>query len=170
MYYLFCGLINQRENIMGKQLNAQTLRKMLKDIFELQMPFHQLIGLEIPCYENNKIELKIAMKPELVGNIMHGILHGGVTASLLDVAGGMIVFSDVLENMEDLSEEAVTKRLQNLGTIDLRIDYLRPGRGKEFTATATVIRTGNKVAVARMELHNEQGDHIAFGTGTYMVG
>lgn len=155
---------------MTTTLSANDVRKMLKDIFEQQMPFHQLIGLEIPCFENNQIELKIAMKPELVGNIMHGILHGGVTASMLDVAGGMIVFSEVLENMGELTQESVTKRLQNLGTIDLRIDYLRPGRGTEFTATATVIRAGNKVAVARMELHNEQGDHIAFGTGTYMVG
>lgn len=151
-------------------LSTNDVRGMLSNIFEQQMPFHQLIGLEIPCFESNKIELRVAMKPELVGNIMHGILHGGVTATLLDVAGGMIVFSQVIETMGELTQEKVTKRLQNLGTIDLRVDYLRPGRGTEFTATATVIRTGNKVAVARMELHNEQGDHIAFGTGTYMVG
>ncbi|MBB1383055.1 thioesterase family protein, partial [Shewanella sp. SR41-2] len=31
-------------------------------------------------------------------------------------------------------------------------------------------RSGNRVSVCRMELHNEQGVHIAFGTGTYMVG
>jgi uncharacterized protein (TIGR00369 family) len=155
---------------MSVKLTTNDVRAMIKDIFEAQMPFHQLIGLKVPNYENNKIELKIAMKPELVGNIMYGILHGGVTATMLDVAGGMIVFSEVLENMTELTQESVTKRLQNLGTIDLRVDYLRPGRGKEFTATATVIRAGNKVAVARMELHNELGDHIAFGTGTYMVG
>lgn len=158
------------EKMMQTQFNKQDIRAMVKNVFEQQLPFHRLIGLEIPCYDNGKIEMKIAMKPELVGNVMQGILHGGVTATMLDVAGGMIVFSDVLENMDDLSEEAVRKRLQTLGTIDLRIDYLRPGRGDEFTATATVIRTGNKVAVARMELHNEKGDHIAFGTGTYMVG
>jgi uncharacterized protein (TIGR00369 family) len=52
----------------------------------------------------------------------------------------------------------------------MRVDYLRPGKGKEFIATAEVIRKGKKVAVCRMELHNEEGTHIAFGTGTYMVG
>jgi len=155
---------------MPNKLTTDDVRAMIRDVFEAQMPFHQLIGLEIPSYGHNTIELKIAMKPELVGNIMHGILHGGVTATMLDVAGGMIVFSQVLENMDELTQESVISRLQNLGTIDLRVDYLRPGRGKEFTATATVIRAGNKVAVARMELHNELGDHIAFGTGTYMVG
>ena len=110
------------------------------------------------------------MKPELIGNVAHSILHGGVTASMLDVAGALIVFNQVLENMEVVTQDSVMKKIQNLGTIDLRVDYLRPGRGELFTATATVIRAGNKVAVARMELHNEKGDHIAFGTGTYMVG
>ena len=57
-----------------------------------------------------------------------------------------------------------------MSTIDMRSDYLRPGRGLEFIATAQVIRSGNKVCVCRMELHNEQGVHIALGTGTYLVG
>ena len=62
------------------------------------------------------------------------------------------------------------ERFSRLGTIDLRVDYLRPGRGNEFIATAHIIRAGSKVTVARMELHNEEGTHIAFGTGTYLVG
>ncbi|HAV87176.1 MAG TPA: thioesterase family protein, partial [Pseudomonas sp.] len=57
-----------------------------------------------------------------------------------------------------------------LGTIDLRIDYLRPGRGQRFSATATLLRSGNKVAVVRSELHNEAGVLIAVGTGTYLCG
>jgi len=155
---------------MSQQLNSADVRATIADFFGNKMPFHQLIGLEIVSYEKDSVTLSIKMKPELVGNTMHGILHGGVTATILDVAGGMVVFAGVLENLESIDQQSVFGRLQNLGTIDLRIDYLRPGRGEEFIATAQVIRAGNKVAVARMELHNEQGDHIAFGTGTYMVG
>jgi len=155
---------------MTNEISTDEVRAMLANLFEHQMPFHQLIGLKVSTFERESVELKITMKPELVGNVMHGILHGGVTAAMLDVAGGMIVFNQVLESMELVTHETVKQKIQNLGTIDLRIDYLRPGRGAEFTATATVIRAGNKVAVARMELHNERGDHIAFGTGTYMVG
>ena len=155
---------------MSEQLTRAEIRQMLTVIFGDAMPFHHLIGLEVVLLEADAVELRIKMKPELVGNTVHQILHGGVTASILDVAGGMIAFAAVLERMEDLSLEAVEARLKNLGTIDLRVDYLRPGRGEQFIATAKVIRTGNKVAVSRMELHNEKGDHIAFGTGTYMVG
>ena len=76
----------------------------------------------------------------------------------------------MVDRLEDPSESYLMERLSRCGTIDLRVDFLRPGRGKTFIASATIIRSGNKVAVARMELHNEEGTHIAFGTGTYLVG
>ena len=53
---------------------------------------------------------------------------------------------------------------------DLRVDYLRPGRGQSFTATAVLLRSGNKVAVVRTELHSEDGTLVAVGTGTYLCG
>ena len=62
------------------------------------------------------------------------------------------------------------KKLAKLGTIDMRVDYLHPGKGKEFTISATPLRIGNKVAVTRMEFHNEDGVLIAVGTGTYLCG
>jgi uncharacterized protein (TIGR00369 family) len=61
-------------------------------------------------------------------------------------------------------------RLAKLGTIDLRVDYLRPGRGQAFTATAVLLRSGNKVAVVRTELHSDDGTLVAVGTGTYLCG
>ncbi len=52
----------------------------------------------------------------------------------------------------------------------MRIDYLRPGKGVHFFSNATVIRTGNKIAVIRMELKNQEDMLIAVGTGAYTVG
>ena len=52
----------------------------------------------------------------------------------------------------------------------MRVDYLRPGRGIAFNATAMLLRTGNKVAVVRSELHADDGTLIALGTGTYLCG
>jgi uncharacterized protein (TIGR00369 family) len=69
-----------------------------------------------------------------------------------------------------LIEKELASRLARMGTIDLRVDYLRPGRGEHFIASASVLRSGNKVAVARVELHNHGGLHIASATATYLVG
>jgi len=52
----------------------------------------------------------------------------------------------------------------------MRVDYLRPPIGNEFIGTASILRKGSKVAVTRMELHNDEKKLIAVGTGTYIVG
>ena len=57
----------------------------------------------------------------------------------------------------------------DVGTIDLRIDFLRPGTGTRFFAKGYLLRTGSRVAVTRMELHNEDDVLIAVGTGAYVV-
>lgn len=143
---------------------------MVAEVFDQRIPFHQLIGLRIEHYDLDGVEVTVEMKPELIGNIHQQILHGGVTASVLDVVGGLTAFAGVVASREDWQEDELRSRLLTLGTIDMRVDYLRPGRGQKFTGTGQVIRSGNKVSVCRMELHNEQGEHIAFGTGTYLTG
>lgn len=154
---------------MTNPIQADILQKVAY-VFDQQVPFHNLLGLEIKRYGIEGVEVVIQMKPELIGNIHQQILHGGVTATVLDVVGGLTAFAGLVASREDWTIEALQQRLQTLGTIDMRVDYLRPGRGICFTGTGSVIRAGNRVSVCRMELHNEQGTHIAFGTGTYMVG
>ncbi|MDR5611770.1 MAG: hotdog fold thioesterase [Arsenophonus sp.] len=69
-----------------------------------------------------------------------------------------------------MSREALKDRLSVFATIDLNINYLRPGRGKKFIASGKIIRTGNKISVARAELHNNENKHIATGIATCFVG
>ncbi|MCL1059760.1 thioesterase family protein [Shewanella gelidimarina] len=154
---------------MSNIIQQETLRRVA-EVFDQHVPFHNLLGMDIKRYDVEGVEVVVEMKPELIGNIHQKILHGGVTATVLDVVGGLTAFSGLVASRDDWSIQELEKRIQTLSTIDLRIDYLRPGRGEIFTGTGTVIRAGNRVSVSRMELHNEKGDHIAFGTGTYMVG
>ena len=71
--------------------------------------------------------------------------------------------------MYDETLETKLARFEKLGTIDLRVDYLRPGFGELFVSTGYALRTGNKVAVTRIELNNDQNDLVAVGTGSYVV-
>ncbi len=144
--------------------------QQLSDYWNDNMPFNQLLGLKITEFNAQKSEVRFTWQDKLIGNPMQKILHGGVTASALDLAGGTVAAANIIEQLTDMTPETLKQSLSKLGTIDLRTDYLRPGRGEEFIVTAHIIRSGSKVAVARMEMHNELGDHIAFGTGTYMVG
>ena len=135
-----------------------------------QMPFNRLLGLQVSRFADDEVEVRFPWAEQLVGNPIQQILHGGVIATVLDVAGGMMAVASALGRFSEIEQAELVQRFGKMSTIDIRTDYLRPGRGAEFIATARVIRAGNKVAVCRMELHNEQGVHIALGTGTYLVG
>jgi len=141
----------------------------VRQLFE-RIPFNRELGIELDEVSAERVVMHLPMQPQLVGNFVHGILHGGVIASLLDVVGGAMAMVGAFDRHRHLDESERAIRLARLGTIDLRIDYLRPGRGQRFSATATLLRSGNKIAVVRSELHNEAGVLIAVGTGTYLCG
>lgn len=151
-------------------MTLDKIYEQLADSWTNHMPFNQLLGFEITSCNKDRAEVHFDWDDKLVGNKLQNILHGGVTASALDLVGGVVAAANIISQLDDHSMENLIKNLGKLGTIDLRTDFLRPGRGEKFIATSRIIRSGNKVAVARMELHNQDGVHIAFGTGTYMVG
>jgi len=149
--------------------NAELL-EMMHEVAEERIPFNKVLGIKVNTLDFEHFSIRFEHRPELVGNFTRGMLHGGVIAAVLDVAGGMSAWMGLLKKAKDEPFEETAKRLAKIGTIDMRVDYLRPGLGQHFRATSHVLRTGNKVTVTRMELHNEDDTLIAVGTGTYIMG
>jgi uncharacterized protein (TIGR00369 family) len=133
---------------------------------EAQIPFNRVLGLQLGDLGPTRTTIAFEMREDLVGNFARGSLHGGVISATLDVAGGMSAITAAVGS----DTSTLAERFAHLGTIDLRVDYVRPGIGTRFEASAYTLRAGNKVAVTRMELHNDAGDLIAVGTGTYLIG
>lgn len=154
---------------MKEVLELGDLERAVHLIFEEKVPFNHLLGIKVHGIDEESVRVKIEMRDEFVGHFVHRVLHGGVTATVLDVTGGLAAFIGTLNKVRHLSLDEQVRRFNNLGTIDLRIDYLRPGRGSWFLATGYILRIGNKVAVTRMELHDDNNDLIAVGTGAYTV-
>jgi uncharacterized protein (TIGR00369 family) len=146
------------------------LLKLLHDIYENQMPFNRLLGIQILSLDMQDICVRVDKKPEFIGNYVKDILHGGVISSVIDLTGGIIASVGVLKRMEGSPIEEIISQFTRMGTIDLRVDYLRAGRGNYFLTRGSVLRTGNKVAVIRTEFRNDENLLIAAGTGTYLVG
>ena len=151
-------------------MNKTMLMSQVADVFISQMPFNQFLQLSVKSLDSEQAQISFPFQDVLIGNPVQKILHGGVISAVLDNVGGMLAAASVINKLTSFDIVSVQQKLATLGTIDLRTDYLRPGKGEEFTASARLIRAGNKVCVCRMELHNEQGVQIAFGTGTYLVG
>ncbi|KAA8996426.1 thioesterase family protein [Affinibrenneria salicis] len=151
-------------------LNQNEIRQRVGDIFVYQMPFNGELGLALNQFTPDSARLSFAREQKLIGNALQQILHGGVIAAALDVAAGLVCIGNALLRESEMTEEELLRRMARMGTIDIRVDYLRPGRGEHFTLVSHLLRAGNKVAVARADLHNEQMLHIASATGTWLVG
>ncbi len=141
----------------------------LKHLFEELIVFNRTLGLEITEILPARAEAQLAMRPELIGHHGHQRLHGGVISATLDAMGGLAVMAAIGARHMDEPIEARIGRFGKLGTIDLRIDYLRPGTGPRFTAKAEVIRLGSRVATTRMEFFDAQGRLLSTGAAAYIV-
>ena len=146
------------------------LLEVLRKLHEQKIPFNRFIGLRLELVDLETVRARFDSRNEFIGNPAHGILHGGVISSVLDATGGITASLGILKRALRDPVSDIESRLTKVGTIDLRVDYLRPGRGEYFISTGTIMRTGRKVTVVRMELKDDKDKLIAVGTGTYIVG
>ncbi len=151
------------------QSHHSDVHRVVHDLFS-KIPFNQLLGLEIEELTDDHARVSFRMRDELVGNYTRNILHGGVISATLDVTSGLMAFLGVAKRVRTGSLEEKMERFSRLGTIDMRVDYLRPGAGAYFVATARVIRSGNRIAVIHADLHNDSDELVASATCTYIVG
>ena len=116
------------------------------------LPFAQLIGMRLVGLRLDEAVIEVAMRDDL--RQPSGVLHGGVTATLIDTAMAFAVRTR-------LEREAKT------ATIDLTVQYLRPHWSGVATCTARVLRAGNRIFAVSADVTNEEGKLIATGLSTY---
>ncbi|AKF07222.1 thioesterase family protein [Sandaracinus amylolyticus] len=130
----------------------------VRRLMDEAIPFNRVLGLRVRELTRGRAVLEVPYKPELIGDPDRPALHGGVLSAVADTAGGCAVWTTVGES-------------DRVSTIDLRVDYLRPGRLEPFHAIASVLRVGNRVGVANVLLvHPSAPDEpIAEAKGVYSV-
>jgi uncharacterized protein (TIGR00369 family) len=141
----------------------------LVELFEHRITFNEVLGLKIDSVRAGDVRARFAMKPELVGHYTYGRLHGGVISSVLDAMGGLALMAAIGEHHGAEDAAQVLHRFARMGTIDLRVDFLRPGLGEHFIATGTVTRLGGRVGSTQMRLVNDSGTLIATAAAAYVV-
>jgi uncharacterized protein (TIGR00369 family) len=141
----------------------------LADLFEQRITFNQTLGLVVESASAGAPRIRFAMRPELIGSAFHGRLHGGVISATLDAMGGFALMVAIGEKHAEETTPQVMHRFTKMGTIDLRVDYLRPGVGEHFVASAEVTRLGGRIGSTQMRLVNDQGTLIATGSAAYVI-
>jgi uncharacterized protein (TIGR00369 family) len=127
--------------------------QILKQVMEEMIPFNRFLGLRVAHVERGFVRIEIPFRDELVGDPMRPALHGGVISMAVDVAGGFAVWSR-LENEQS-----------RVSTIDMRVDYLRPGRLATLNAEARIVRAGNRVGVADVRVFHPDDEDVTIATG-----
>ena len=115
--------------------------------------FAKLIGMKLIDLQPSQSTVQIEMRDEL--RQPHGILHGGVTATLIDTAMAYAVITCLNET-------------EKASTVDLTVHYLRPHSEGAFKCTAKVVRAGRKVFTVSADVFNQQGKLFATAISTYM--
>ncbi len=140
-----------------------------RQIYEEKIVFNQTLGLKLISVTPEGVAARIDMRPELVGHYAYNRIHGGVISAVLDAIGSAAVMAALAAKHMDEKPEQRLMRFSKLGTIDLRIDYLRPGIGEYFTIHAEALRVGSRVGTSRMEFRGPDGTLMSTGAAAYIV-
>jgi len=116
------------------------------------VPFSKLMGMRLVDIRPNEAVIEIEMRDDL--KQPSGLLHGGVTATLIDTAMAFAVRTHLTDT-------------EPTATIDLTVHYLRPHVEGKAVCTARVVRPGKRIFTVSAEVHNEEGKLIATGLSTY---
>lgn len=144
-------------SISQKEIDFKTENLGLdSDIFTKILELYQhnsyahLTGIKILAMGPGKLIAEMVVEEH--NSNMAGTLHGGATATLLDVCMGMACFT-----------KGVT-----VVTGNINVSYLAAGKaGDKIIAVGQVIRAGKTAFFAEASLEDEKGRIIAKGTGTF---
>ncbi|MDY6482875.1 thioesterase family protein [Acinetobacter faecalis] len=129
-------------------------------------PFYKFCGMTMRVVDG-EIEAHVEMQKDLIGNVAFQILHGGVAATILDSIGGITAMGELYKKAPSDEFAETGKKVSRLATVDMRVDYLAPGRGQYFTARAETLRLGRKGCTMRMTLINDENKPIATAIASY---
>ncbi len=141
----------------------------LRHLYEAEVPFNRVLGFQVDDVRAERVQVRIARKPELIGNFGRQWLHGGVICSALDAMGSLAILAAMADRDRDVAPADILQRFFSIGTIDLRVDFMRPCKDSHFLLYGEVLRLGGRIANTRMSIHSPEGRLLSTGTGVYIV-
>jgi uncharacterized protein (TIGR00369 family) len=117
-------------------------------------PFHEWLGVELVSLDETGIAIRMPWRREFVSDPDRGYAHGGVLASLVDLA----------------ADYAVAARLgRGAPTVDMRVDYHRAAMPGALIARAQVIKVGGTLATAEARIFDERDELVASGRALFFT-
>ena len=125
----------------------------LREFFQ-SIPFNKLVGIRLVRTHADGVTIECTLRPELMNG--SAVLHGGVAATLADVAVGAAITHRL-------------KRTRAATTVEMKLNYLRPVAGGKLRARAHLLRVGSTLCIGRVDLIDDTRQLAATALVTYML-
>ena len=117
-------------------------------------PFHRWLGVELAKLDDDGIEILMPWREEFVSDPEIRYTHGGILATLIDLAG----------------DYAVAAKLgRGVPTVDMRVDFHRVALPGPLVARASVVKIGGTLATAEARVFDGDEKLVASGRGVYLT-
>ncbi len=127
-------------------------------LFE-SMPFNRLAGIRVLDIGEDRARVSLPFRRELVRT--EGVVHGGAISALVDNAAALAVWSTYPANPK--------AGVPRGASVDMNLSFLAAVRGEDLVAEARVIKRGQTLVFAEVEVTTPAGKRVAKGTVTYLV-
>ena len=114
--------------------------------------FNEWMGLKIINLDEEKIEITMRWREEMISNPKARVTHGGILGALVDVAADFMI---------------AAKLGAPAPTVDMRVDYHRAASPGDLRAVGRIIRVGGTFSTAEAEVFDDDGKLVASGRGLY---
>ena len=129
-------------------------KKSLLEWMKTRNPFWALLGMELVDVKKGWAKIRLPFDEKLTNAI--GLVHGGAIFSSADSAVGMALVGMIA-------------RHENISTLEMKINYLKPFKGEEIFAEAKIIHKGTQTAIGDVEVRDDKKSLIAKGIATYAI-
>lgn len=137
--------MSEKETLSAQDVEARLLRA----------PHHRWLGLKVLAVGPGEISIRATWREEWVVNPDQRYTHGGILATLVDLAADWAL---------------VSHTGRGVPTIDLRVDYHRAAAPGDLTVHGKVIKAGRQFSVAEAQVLDQEGRLLASGRGVYATG
>jgi uncharacterized protein (TIGR00369 family) len=101
-----------------------------------------LLGLSLESLEKGHVVFSMRVKPR--HKQFHGVMHGGVLATVADTVAAIAAYTTVPRGTE-------------IATVEMKINFLEAVPGGRIKAEGRVLRTGRNFVVTECEIYKEDG-------------
>ena len=114
--------------------------------------FNEWMGLKIVALDEEKIEIMMSWREEMISNPKARVTHGGILGALVDVAADFMI---------------AAKLGAPAPTVDMRVDYHRAAAPGDLKAVGRIVRVGGTFSTAEAEVFDDDEKMVASGRGLY---